>query len=240
MSDAAQYEERYCAFVDILGFSSLVASIRHDPALFEPIYDADFRAQMISDAVCVSAKNNASGLGTLCISLTELNLSLLHQGYFMRGAIVKGTLYHDDKIAFGDALIRAYNIEQNIAVYPRIILTREVVTDIREFQTLRFTSSFEHLLRQSADGPYHLDILGQELNAINILADQRELNAAELNKTTKLLQEKLDESVDNPRHFEKVQWFAAYWNDVFHNCSDIEKVRGPGALAAAPISPLSG
>jgi hypothetical protein len=27
------------------------------------------------------------------------------------------------------------------------------------------------------------------------------------------IQKKFDESVDNPRHFEKVQWFARYWNE---------------------------
>jgi hypothetical protein len=247
--NVVEYEERYCAFVDILGFSALVASIDRDSGLFEqirqiligireapelqpsnPIYGADFRAQMISDAVCLSAKSNSSGLGVLCSSLTELNLKLLHRGYFMRGAVVKGLLYHDDQIAFGNALIRAYNIEQTIALYPRIILTREIVSDIRDFETLPYTSSFENLLRQSPDGPYHLDILGQELHAITILVDQRERNASELNKTAKLLQTRLDEAVDNPRHFEKVQWFASYWNDVFRDCSDIEKVRGPGTF----------
>ena len=233
-------------------------SIRRDSALFEqirrilkgireapelqpsnPIYGADFRVQMISDAVCVSAKCSASGLGTLCISLTELSLKLLHQGYFTRGAVAKGLLYHDDQIAFGDALIRAYNIEQTVALYPRIVLTREVVSDIREFQKLPFTSSFENLLRQSADGAYHLDILGQELHAITILEDQRERNASDLNKTTTILQEKLDEAVDNPRHFEKVQWFARYWNDVFRHCRDIEKVWGPGVLPITAFLPAS-
>jgi len=28
-----------------------------------------------------------------------------------------------------------------------------------------------------------------------------------------MIELRLDEAMDNPRHFEKVLWFARYWND---------------------------
>jgi hypothetical protein len=32
-----------------------------------------------------------------------------------------------------------------------------------------------------------------------------------------LLQNKFADSMDNPRHFEKVKWFAKYWNETIDN-----------------------
>ena len=45
------------------------------------------------------------------------------------------------------------------------------------------------------------------------------------------IQEQFDASVDDPRVFKKVQWFAKYWNKTvwqFHG--SIHKIRGPGLV----------
>ena len=74
MSDVPKYEERYCAFVDILGFRGLIAGLGdgsvqldtirkllsqihqpHDPR-FIGLGDNDFQAQSISDAVAIGIK----------------------------------------------------------------------------------------------------------------------------------------------------------------------------------------
>jgi len=51
------------------------------------------------------------------------------------------------------------------------------------------------------------------------------------------IQRRLDEAVDEPSHFEKVHWFAEYWNDVFHGVGDLKRIEGPGleTLYAASI-----
>jgi len=144
------YDERYCAFVDILGFGQLVDRLREGATRFEVIRDllniihappearfvkafttTDYKAQSISDAVCISALPSAVGLSHLFYSLEELTLRLLTQGFFLRGAIVRGRLYHDDRMVFGEALIRAFRLEQDVVRFPRIMVTREVVLDDR-------------------------------------------------------------------------------------------------------------
>lgn len=40
----------------------------------------------------------------------------------MRGAIVRGRLFHDDEVLVGDGLNRAYHLESKVAKVPRVII----------------------------------------------------------------------------------------------------------------------
>ena len=226
------YEERYCAFVDILGFSDLINRLREGTTKFEslrsllrkihePIREVsldinktDFRAQSISDAVALSTAANEYGLSQLFYSLESLTLDLLYEGFFVRGAIVKGPLYHDDKMVFGEALVRAFKLERDTVRFPRVMIAREAVNDARLFPT----SYAARHIQQAEDGPFFMDVLksvGEEVRTES--AKNPDLDASEsedLNYFVNMrntIQRRFHEAVDNPRHFEKVQWFAAYW-----------------------------
>src|SRR2546421_4304136 len=99
MSDT-DYPERYCAFVDILGFSTLIDDLGkgsitatkvqelladfHSPVFGKRLQtpeDTDFRAQSISDAVAVSTRVTAGSLDHLFFALEMLSFRLLIEGY---------------------------------------------------------------------------------------------------------------------------------------------------------------
>ena len=146
------YDDRYCAYVDVLGFSGLIAKITHSRTAEQkahhfgtvyrllrtvhapPIHPdqffnlADIKAQSISDAVAISSKVGGHSLLLLLDLLERFSLNVLSAGFFMRGAVVRGALYHDKEVVFGDALIRAYNLESTVARYPRIIIERTIST----------------------------------------------------------------------------------------------------------------
>ena len=65
--------------------------------------------------------NAAASFSVECLSVYQL---------FVRGAIVKGFLHIDDEIVLGESLIKAYEIESKIAIYPRIIIDRDVIENI--------------------------------------------------------------------------------------------------------------
>src|SRR5689334_467657 len=146
MAASQIYQDRYCAFVDILGFRQLIEQLGADTTSFEVLHkllnrvhgtqprigvdESDFRAQSISDAVAISTTVTPVGLDLLFASIQGLALDLLCEGFFIRGAVVRGRLYHDDKTVFGDGLVRAYHFESEIAKYPRIVVTKEVREDI--------------------------------------------------------------------------------------------------------------
>jgi hypothetical protein len=113
----AGYIDRYCAFIDILGFRGLVQNLGDDFSRFDALrtllhkihspanpatkrWDIDFRAQSISDAVAISTLANNTGLIHLFVAVENLAVELLKAGYLIRGALVKGKLYHDDMYGF--------------------------------------------------------------------------------------------------------------------------------------------
>jgi hypothetical protein len=252
------YELRYCAFVDVLGFSELVRRLDKGvmtPAEMRELLDivhappseyqtdvfssSDLRAQSISDAVCLSAACSEVGLAHLIFCLDQLTFRLLAVGFFVRGGIVKGKLFHDEKTVFGEALVRAYKLESEIARYPRIMIERDVAVDIRNFESLHghqkqwlpIELQFVLCLSQASDGPYFLNVLR------DITFDLTNRNDKEqgigvfsgYNQMAEQVQIRMKEAVDNPRNFEKVQWFAKYWNDtVAKHGGPIKRIAGPG------------
>ena len=271
MSADLKYGERYCAFVDILGFRGLIGAlgkgaisvvelrdlltIIHKPdGLSSDLWPTDFRTQSISDAVAISANVNRVGLIEVLRALENLTLHLLNRGYFIRGGLVKGPLFHDENVVFGDALVKAYQLESEVARYPRVMATRAVWLDYEMYRTDgEDGKSFENWLLQADDGPMFVNTLRStsafayrtKLENIN-LSPPEQKNLDHITKLQNMIQTKLNESIDNPRHFEKVQWFAEYWNrSVPYGGNDFSTIQGPGLNetkwmkgSAEPFHPL--
>jgi hypothetical protein len=170
------YQDRMTAFVDILGFSDLIAHSRESRSAFDTVFlslrevlrtrppwdDPGLRDQLFetgrkeaarlgrqlsreehdkilnhlsscdrafafSDNVVRSSPANWAGAVSVTFSMVTLALRLLAQGVFVRGGVALGQLCHDDSMVFGPALIEAYRIQQELARYPRIVLSPDVV-----------------------------------------------------------------------------------------------------------------
>ena len=92
------------------------------------------------------------------VAAMSLSARLLREGILCRGAIVRGKIYHSGRIAFGEGLIRAYDLERNAAVYPRIIVTDELQRRLTESDAqsplnIRFAS----MLVRDHDGLWFID-----------------------------------------------------------------------------------
>jgi hypothetical protein len=253
-----QYEERFCAYIDILGFTELVASLRKEPTKVETIkrildrvhnHDrhtpvelagSNFRTQSISDAVALSTNPTILGFTILVRVISDLFLDLLAEGYFIRGAICKGPLYHDEVMVFGEAFITAYRLESEVALYPRVMVTKTVIDEaFGPEYTVQYRKFDYEPVMPASDGPFFLNILRDLRGILHdfMLARGNESDAARYYplalepymKMHKVLQQKLIESVDTPRHFEKARWFAEYWNDtVGYGIGAEFHINGPG------------
>jgi hypothetical protein len=250
---AMAYEERYCAYLDILGFRGLIRdlstgsiSVEKIKAVLHAVHNPpgrnvtsaaeedDVRVTNISDAVCISALQTKAALMQLFWQITELSKALLDEGFFVRGALVKGKLYHDENMVFGEALVKAYEYESTIVRYPRVMVTRDIVEDTKVDGQAGTAATL--YLAQSLDGPYFLDMLTFLRLDVDTAADADE-RAEALNRCQAIgaqIQRRFDESIDNPRHFEKVQWFARYWNRHLvtpYLQPGVQLVKGPGTMS---------
>jgi hypothetical protein len=227
------YAQRYVAFLDILGFSEIVRETDRDalPNRFDAraktleeinsrehelddVVGCDFQFQSFSDSIVMSANGTAPGLLYLLSAVRQLALNLLGNGLLMRGAVAKGKLHHVGSVMFGPAFLKAYRIEQQIAKYPRIILSAEVYEDIKAMAQGLLDPSY--ILDD--DGPPYLDVLRRLKELNSVTASIEDLNSREIiaaQSYQRILQQLLDHSIHEPRHFEKVRWFAIYWNGTF-------------------------
>ena len=132
------------------------------------------------------------------------------------------------------ALVDAFDLENRVARYPRIMVTSEVYRDAlvqhaRDHEAATF-------LTWGGDGPFFVHPLKKmELVFSQALSEeQQRLMSGEWNSMAQRIQERFDASVDDPAHFEKVRWFAEYWNgyaEMYPRLVLQVKGRGLGGVA---------
>lgn len=133
------YERKFVAFYDVLGWRHKIAEAGTDPDKILSLKAAvsgwsllsssqtqnrGFKTQItsFSDNVVISEPVEGPNFDLLLFRLGYMQVIASWSGLLIRGAITIGNLVHDDLVVFGPALNRAYELESQRAVYPRIIL----------------------------------------------------------------------------------------------------------------------
>jgi hypothetical protein len=132
------YERRIVSFFDILGWREHVAEAADDarriarlasmPRMFSRtvmgVADRVPGAQLtsFSDNVVSSVPFEPKYVEWILQSLATIQLGAALAGFWVRGSVTIGSLYHDADIVFGPALNRAYVLESQQAQFPRIII----------------------------------------------------------------------------------------------------------------------
>lgn len=148
MKEKREYKECYVAIIDLLGFKN---SIMHKNCeeiaqYYDEIHQKvtvtvnttrkalvpseKIHMKVMSDTVCFfvecSETNSLAGLLAFC-SYFQVRMLQLPTPVLSRGAVVKGKLYCEDDVFFGEGIVNAYLLEENVAKYPRVIMTKEVI-----------------------------------------------------------------------------------------------------------------
>lgn len=121
----------------------------------------DIQFKIFSDNVIIAKKVS----GEKEQSVKDIRSLLMCAGHFqelaasssvdwmLRGGITIGQFFIDDVMVWGDALIKAYYLENKVAIYPRIVIDNSIVQEIeREEALLEF-------LRKDFDNLYFLNFL---------------------------------------------------------------------------------
>lgn len=145
------------AFLDILGFKEHVRKYvnpKHpqDKEILEKIksalndsfniirqseYRDLLRIKVFSDCTCASmpamlcTPTEASMLCSLITWAGGYNFQLFRRNIYPRGGISAGFHYEDENMIFSDGLIKAYELENKRAIYPRTILDEELVQRLK-------------------------------------------------------------------------------------------------------------
>lgn len=207
-------ENYYLAYLDILGTKDIVLKDKDDKYLhkLDKIYkkaindkkfinehnNKDIFAKIFSDNILLGIKLhkdeefNKPKLEKLINLAGLIQLNTLKEGYLLRGAIVRGDFCDTGIFVHGKALIEAVTLEENVAIYPRIIIHRKNA----------FTTNPAYITRDSDDYYY-----------VNSYFFSYEKNFGMFRK--KLLANLKKEK--NEKVKQKIMWFINYHNDYFIN-----------------------
>lgn len=165
---------RYLLYIDILGFSDLVAAGSprvHD--LYEVIASLNvhrhpaFRAIIFSDTVLVynteggdTKSDRAYLVMFLCEFAQDLQHRLTKRSLFFRAVLVRGEFTHYELNSipcfFGPALIEAHRAEKEIKAIG-LFITKSIVEDCDIFKTASFNRDFDFVfITQSLEDAEHL------------------------------------------------------------------------------------
>lgn len=254
-----EYESRYVAFIDILGFKELIKQHKqthqNGPASLNAIYDAlsldyrgfvedyirvkkqcngndadqaDLKMNTFSDFVVVSSSPCSIGLEMLLFVVARVSQDWLSKGYLSRGGITKGSVVHvgsneSRPLVFGPAFVEAYLLEQEVADYPRIILSRSLRKDIEHYKRDAddLTKDFYKLANKCKDGPMCIDLFAHlRRDGFSFLGDDHSTEAGQFHNT---LKSELDNSSDKPKWHRKTAWLVDQFNSAIHKTKYADK-----------------
>ncbi len=246
----AQYTTSIISYFDVLGFRALIASDQNAESVAQKLRalrrhsetDADI-AQMqgstftnFSDLVLrtipLHQRNGSTQEHLLFMELLDLvhiQADLIRSEVLLRGALTIGQIYASGDVTFGPGLVRAYELESTVALYPRVIIDPEVFETLRDNPALR-TQSYENevrdmlqLISQGSDGVWFIDYLRAIESELDHPADYLEL----LKEHRDLITSKISDVSGLDSVASKFGWLRSYHNSHIGTLDD-KRLRSSG------------
>lgn len=151
MSEKYKTTKSIVAFIDVLGSTEAIMKdadkslqMMHDAYseaidLYQSLFDKERRikpnAKIFSDNIVVSvSREGESGHGAFCaVAMISaiIQVQFLKHGFLTRGGIASGSFFVDNMMVWGTALVKAHDLENNLALYPRIIVDPDLIGDLK-------------------------------------------------------------------------------------------------------------
>lgn len=135
---AGQDEDRIALLYDITNL------FKHFSDGFEKGGTAKRQMSTFSDNVVISQQAKDPENFLVRIALTQVTAAL--SGFWIRGAVTIGHITHNERVVFGPALVRAYELESQKAIYPRIILDPNCVKGFSPLPSFVVSENDEYFL----------------------------------------------------------------------------------------------
>lgn len=176
-----EYQKRVVFFIDILGFKSLIEgdckkSADEITILLNKIKKYIYKDEVynnrevtyFSDSIVISFNyDSPSELFSVLINLLHLQLNLAAiDNVLIRGACNLGDAVHNENVIYGIAINEAYKLETKCAIYPRIIVSEEIINKCSKHSIHNGYDDKDDILKlleQDTDGYYYIDYLSYDV-----------------------------------------------------------------------------
>lgn len=242
----SNYDQRFVAFIDILGFSDLVKRSEKDDDIFIKLANitinidekvkqhrtgsqneeilgdlSQLEVVNFSDSLILSETSDATGFWKIVLFINTVFFELAQYGTLCRGAISYGSFYQKGTVAFGPAFLEAYHLENKIANFPRVLISRSALNKAQEFAANKGWGAdyLKKWIVRDLDGAAYVDQFG---DCVEIFSsgdpEMIDLYSAQFNVIGAEIQQNLQNNVDKPDIFEKYSWFTDEYNNMVSKC----------------------
>jgi hypothetical protein len=151
--------------------------------------------------------------------LSENQLSLALEGILVRGAICAGDLVADsqESIVVGPALAKCYTLEHEYAVYPRIVIDRDLIWKADQEG---YIATWHDYYARGDDGAYFVDYLfgasltGLEIGVPGDQPDAQQRIEAHRDMIVNFIEKRIHEQNERVSERIKQKWI---WLALYHN-----------------------
>ncbi|ENM5799808.1 TPA: hypothetical protein I7181_22040 [Vibrio vulnificus] len=168
---------------------------------------SDLQVLTFSDSLVASVScDQPEAAVLLCMEIQSLQYELMKVGLLIRGAAHVGDMVHRaNGIMFGPAFNYAYKLESNIAVNPRVIISKDLMHHIARLgQTTVNELLSNDTFTEFCDGPYGINTYKWIRLTMDAQTAGYPLHI--LNKHIADLNEEIENYRDNPNVFSKLSW----------------------------------
>lgn len=163
------FEERAICYIDLLGFSNAVLSgaknqeridqlarlLLEAEILVKGYEEAELTFQSLSDSIFISTtSDSAENVKNLVTCCQDLFTFFLEKGFLARGGIASGPCMISNSIVLGEPVVRAVKLEEQVADYPRIVISKRTLDILKRAESSDFVET--NLIR-GEDGPYWIN-----------------------------------------------------------------------------------
>lgn len=206
----------YVALIDVLGYRHLLERDRKSGKLdfkdklsnalsvLEHFDESIIKVQAISDTIIIYCEDHRN-LVEFFDALRMIFIAFLREGLFIRGGVAYSRHYQSKHVTYSHAIARAYELEQNTAIYPRIVVDTNIIEMFKVGAELPEILTAGILCYEQ--GVYFLQILSED-------------NWGEIYRLASDIYEK-DKSQLNENAFNKHLRFQCYLLDSEYNVNNI-------------------
>lgn len=149
MSIDLKYTKKVIAFLDIMGFKSIINKTTNNSSFCELLIsnlielkgmenkkslmgtgriEEGKNVTVFSDSIVISydlSLHNA--IDKIIFDIIIMQIDLIAMGLLLRGGVTIGDVFHEGGVVLGPAMNRAYEIESKLSIYPRIMVDQILV-----------------------------------------------------------------------------------------------------------------
>jgi hypothetical protein len=249
---ASAYSQALISYIDLLGFKDLIDEGGDNADKVQSILKIareEFLIRRATDTQILSGKKSFqfSDLIVRCTTtpeqpyqpealviyevaqLSEKQLKLLLNHMLIRGGISCGKIFTEDDYLFGQGLIKSYILESEYAIFPRIVIDRDLVDISSSEDDSRGINSNDPAIDRGQDGVYYINYLygavmerlnsGSTEEALRVL-DQHRRAVEFMLKQRIHVQNNPEKRKPTERMKQKYMWLGLYHNAVIRRLRD--------------------